>query len=70
MSIELLFVRYGVIAILLGAGLEGEATVVAGGILAHRHLIPLWEAVAAASAGSFIIDQAWFFLGRHCQHYA
>lgn len=70
MSIELLFARYGVIAILFGAGLEGEATVIAGGILAHRHLIPLWDAIAAASAGSFMVDQTWFFLGRHCQHYA
>ncbi len=65
MSIETLIVRYGVAAIFVGAGVEGETSVVAGGVLAHRHLIPLWAAMAAASTGSFVADQLFFAAGRY-----
>ena len=59
MTIETLIIRYGVAAIFVGAGVEGETSVVAGGVLAHRHLIPLWAAMAAASTGSFVADQLY-----------
>lgn len=64
MSIEALVARYGLGALLVGAGLEGEAVVVAGGLLAHQGLIPLAGAMAAAALGSFAADQAWFAFGR------
>ena len=38
---------------------------VAGGVLAHRHLIPLWAEMAAASTGSFVADQLFFAAGRY-----
>lgn len=63
-SIELLVARYGLPALLLGSGIEGEAVVVAGGLLAHQGLIPLPGAMAAAALGSFAADQAWFAIGR------
>jgi membrane protein DedA with SNARE-associated domain len=63
-SIEALVARYGLPALFLGAGIEGEAVVVAGGLLAHRGLIPLPGAMVAASVGSFAADQAWFAIGR------
>ena len=53
MTIEAIVARYGLAALFLGAGLEGETVVVAGGLLAHRGLFPL--------AGA---DQLWFFVGR------
>lgn len=65
MTIEALVARYGLAALFLGAGLEGETAVVAGGLLAHRGLFPLAGAMAAAAAGSFVADQCWFFAGRH-----
>jgi len=65
MTIETLIIRYGVAAIFVGAGVEGETSVVAGGVLAHRHLIPLWAAMAAASTGSFVADQLFFAAGRY-----
>lgn len=65
MSIEALVARYGLAAIFLGAGLEGETAVVTGGVIAHRGLVPLWAAMAAAVAGSFVADQIFFAAGRY-----
>ena len=62
---ESLILHYGVIAILLGAGIEGEPFALAGGVLAHRHWLPMSIAVTAAIGGSFMIDQLWFHLSRH-----
>lgn len=69
MSLEAIVARYGVAAIFLGSGVEGEAVVITGGILAHRHLVPLWQVMVASACGSCLVDQAWFFLGRHCRRY-
>ena len=69
MSIELLIAKYGLLAIFLGAGIEGETVVILGGVFAHRHLVSfLWAALAAA-AGSFTADQLLFFAGRHARQY-
>lgn len=64
MTIEALVARYGLAALFAGAALEGEAAVIAGGVVAHHGLIPLWAAMLAAATGSFCADQAWFFAGR------
>lgn len=64
---EELVLRYGVIAIFLGAGIEGEPFALAGGVLAHRHWLPPWAAVAAAVGGAIAIDQFWFHVSRHFQ---
>lgn len=65
LSIEALVARYGVAAIFLGAGFEGETAVVTGGVLAHQGLVSLGGAMAAAVAGSFVADQLFFAGGRH-----
>ena len=64
MNIEALVAHYGFAALFVGAALEGEAAVVAGGVIAHRGLVPLGGAMAAASLGSFVADQLWFQIGR------
>lgn len=64
MSIESLITRYGLAAIFLGAGFEGETSVVTGGLLAHQHLLPLVGTGIAAATGSFAADQLFFFIGR------
>lgn len=64
MNIEALVAQYGLIALFVGSGIEGEAVVVAGGLVAHRGLVPLGGAMIAASMGSFIADQIWFQIGR------
>jgi membrane protein DedA with SNARE-associated domain len=66
-SIETILQHYGLLAILIGSGIEGEAVVVTGGVLAHRGLVPLSPACICAAIGSFVVDQLWFFLGRRFQ---
>jgi membrane protein DedA with SNARE-associated domain len=69
MTIETLVTKYGLLAILLGAGVEGEAVVVTGGVLAHRGLVPLVPACICAAIGSFVVDQLWFMVGRRFQNH-
>ena len=56
--------RLGLPAVLVGSGVEGEPFAIAGGMLAHRDVVPLWVAVAAAILGAFAVDLFWFTLGR------
>lgn len=62
--LEALITRYGLLALFIGAGLEGETAVVIGGLLAHHGYFPLPSAIAAATAGSFLADQVFFAVGR------
>lgn len=64
MTIETLITHYGLIALFFGAGIEGEAVVVTGGVLAQHGLVSLPGAMAAAALGSFTADQLLFLLGR------
>ncbi len=64
MSIESFITQYGLAAIFLGAGFEGETSVVTGGLLAHQHLLPLLGTGIAAATGSFAADQLFFLIGR------
>ena len=64
MTIAALAARYGLAALFVGAGLEGEAVAVAGGLLAHQGVFALPAACAAAVGGSLLADQIWFTLGR------
>jgi len=63
-TIESLIGQYGLVALFLGAGLEGETVVMAGGVLAHQGLVWLPGAMAATAAGSFVADQLFFAAGR------
>jgi membrane protein DedA with SNARE-associated domain len=56
--------NYGVLALFLGCFVEGESIAIAGGILAHHHLFPIWQAVVAVFAGAYVSDVMWFYLGR------
>ena len=69
MNLEAIISHYGLAAVFLGAAVEGEVAVVAGGLLAHRGFFPLPGAMAAAAAGSFVADQLWFLAGRRFQHH-
>jgi membrane protein DedA with SNARE-associated domain len=64
MALDAIILRYGLLAVLIGSGIEGEAVVVTGGVLAHRGLIPLVPACIAAAIGSCAADQLWFLAGR------
>jgi membrane protein DedA with SNARE-associated domain len=56
---------FGPAAIFLGSGLEGQTVAIAGGVMARMGLINWPLAVAAACAGSAVMDQMLFFLGRY-----
>lgn len=63
-GLEALLSRFGLAAIFLGAGIEGETAVILGGVVAHRGFVPYPGAVAAAFMGSFVSDQLLFWAGR------
>ena len=65
MTLPELIAHYGLPALFLGAAVEGETVVVAGGVAAHQGLLPLAGAMIATASGSFAADQAWFAAGRH-----
>lgn len=65
MNAEALVAHYGLIAIGIGAMIEGETVVATGGLLAHRGLLPLGGVMASAALGTCLIDQLLFLLGRH-----
>jgi membrane protein DedA with SNARE-associated domain len=67
-TLELIVARYGLLAVFLGAGIEGEAVVLTAGVLAHRGLLPIWGVAIAASIGSCFADQLWFWMARHYRH--
>lgn len=69
MTIEMLIAKYGLFALFVGSGLEGEMVVVTGGVLAHQGLVPLWGAMLVSAMGSCLADQLWFFIGRYFRHY-
>ena len=65
MPFELIIARYGLAAVGLGAAIEGETAVVAGGVLAHQQLVSVPGVLIAAALGSFVADQCFFSIGRH-----
>ncbi len=64
MTLTALIARYGLIAVLIGAGIEGEATVVGAGLLAHEGILDVRKVAVAGSIGSFAADQLLFLVGR------
>ncbi|WP_242097185.1 MULTISPECIES: DedA family protein [unclassified Sphingomonas] len=70
MTIAALIARYGLAAIFLGAGLEGETAVVTGGLIAHHGLVSPIGAGLAAITGSFTADQLFFLIGRRFRNSA
>lgn len=64
MSLAGLLARYGYLAILVGAFLEGETVLVLGGFAAHRGYLELPGVIAAAFVGTLAGDQLYFQLGR------
>ena len=68
-SLEQIIGEYGLPGLFLGAAVEGETVVVLGGMMVHRGILPFLPAIVAAATGSFLADQAFFFLGRAFRHH-
>ncbi len=63
-GMELLLVKYGLVAIFLAAMLEADVIPVLAGVAVHRGYFDPVVAVAAASLGALAGDCVWFYLGR------
>lgn len=64
MSLEVLIEHFGLPLLFIGAGTEGEAVAVTGGLLAHRGVLPLWQVSLCVFGGSLVQGQLLFFAGR------
>ncbi|MCK5931188.1 MAG: DedA family protein [Fulvimarina manganoxydans] len=69
MTLEQLLSDYGLWAVLIGSGLEGETVVILGGLMVHHGLLALLPCIGVAALGSFIADQALFALGRRFRNH-
>lgn len=70
MSFEALVDKLGLLFLFVGSGTEGEAVAVAGGALAHRGILPLWQAGLAVFGGSLVQGQVLFLAGRYLRERA
>lgn len=60
----LLIQKYGYLAILLGAFVEGDISLALGSIFARQGLMNLWLVIAMALIGSICSQSFFYFLGR------
>lgn len=51
-------------SLFIGVIFPGEVAVLAGGVLAHDHRLPLWAVIAAGSAGAILGDSVGYEVGR------
>jgi membrane protein DedA with SNARE-associated domain len=63
-NFEHLILRYGLAAVFVGAGVEGDLTLILAGVAAHLGYFSYPTALAASVAGGFLGDVAWYSLGR------
>lgn len=63
-GMELLLIKYGLIAVFVAAMFEADVIPVLAGVAAHRGYFDPFLAVAAASFGALAGDCLWFFVGR------
>jgi membrane protein DedA with SNARE-associated domain len=64
MSLESFIGHYGYLALLVGAFVEGETTIVLAGFAAHLGFLELPWVILVAFTGTLGADQLSFFLGR------
>jgi membrane-associated protein len=65
LSVEGLLVHFGALAVLVGAAIEYDGTLILAGVVVHLGLIPFATAVAAGGIGALLGDSIFFALGRH-----
>jgi membrane protein DedA with SNARE-associated domain len=61
---EDLIVRFGLVAVYLGAAIEGDVILVLSGVTAHLGFMKLPLAMGVGAAGCFTGDVAWYLAGR------
>ncbi len=63
-TLEQLISRFGLPTVFVGAALEGDATPVMAGVVAHLGLVRFGLAIVAGTLGTLAGDLAWYALGR------
>jgi membrane protein DedA with SNARE-associated domain len=64
MKLEELIVHFGPLAVLVGAAIEYDGTLILAGVVVHLGLIGFPNAVAAGGVGALLGDSIFFALGR------
>ncbi len=65
MDLGELIVRLGLVAVFVGAAIEGDVTVILVGVLAHLGFFQLPTALSVAALGGFAGDASCYGIGRH-----
>ena len=60
-----LFQQHGYLIIFAGTFLEGETTLVLGGLLAHRDYLNFWLVVGTAALASYLGHVVFYFFGKN-----
>jgi len=63
--VEDFLVRFGPLAVLLGAAIEYDGTLILAGVVVHLGLVGFPTAVALGGVGALLGDSVFFALGRH-----
>lgn len=63
-SIEDFLSQYGLVALFLLATVEGDVSLIVGGVLAHLGILPLIGVMIAGALGNLGGDLVWFWMGR------
>lgn len=64
MDISSLLQQHIYTALIIGSMVEGETTVILAGYAAHQGYAAFWVVAALAAGASFLLDLAWYGLGR------
>ena len=64
MSLEQLLIDHGAAAVVVGAMVEGDFTLILAGVVAHLGIFPFPVAVASGAVGSLLGDCMWYAVGR------
>lgn len=62
---ESLITRYGLLAVFVGAALEGDIVMLLSGVAAHLQLLHFPAALAVGWLGAVVADWGWYAIGRN-----
>lgn len=65
MSLEPILSEYGAVALFLLATVEGDLSLVIGGVLAHLGILSLPAVILSGAAGNLTGDLGWYAIGHH-----
>jgi membrane protein DedA with SNARE-associated domain len=63
--VELILIKYGLLAVFVASMLEADVVPVLAGVAAHHGYFDPAFGIVAASTGALTGDCFWFYLGRH-----